>query len=143
MAYRCQCLLRVGKGKFILLKARIQYAVLLLLVSIKDLPIPLVANLIPEDDLTVISPGKNVKYMSPRGRSRYFGHTPIPPISFSHIKKIDPFFNKLRLNQRALFPSPLPGIFGFESTSRKHIPLETYIFMDIPVGPKLFLEIRI
>jgi len=109
--------------------------VLLLLVSIKDLPIPLVANFIPEDVLTVISRGKNVKYMIPRGYPHYSGQVSIPRIPISHIKKIEPFFLNLRLNQRPLYPGlSLGNIFVkigagpfkvFESRNLQPIPFET------------------
>jgi len=100
MAYRCQYLFKVGKGEFILLRAGVPYAVVLLLVSIKDLPIPLVANFIPEDVLTVISPGKNVKYMIPGGYPHYSGQVSIPPISIFHIRIMECLFPKLRLKSR-------------------------------------------
>ena len=75
----------------------VNFKLVLLFVSKKDFKILLIVNFIPEDILTVVSPGKNVKYVIPRSYPRYSWHIPILSISISYAKKIEPspFFRLL------------------------------------------------
>jgi len=75
----------------------VELKLVLLFMSIKDFQTLLIVNFIPEYLLTVVSPGKNVKYMTPWRYPRYSWHIPILSISISHAKKMEPspFFRPL------------------------------------------------
>ena len=68
----------------------VKFKLVLLFVSIEDLKILLIVNFIPEDILTIVSSGQNVKYMAVWSYPRYSWHTKILSILISHVKKIEP-----------------------------------------------------
>lgn len=68
----------------------IDFELVFLFISVKNLKIFLIIRFIPEDILPVISPGKNMKNIIPWGYPRYSWHISILSMLIFHVKKIEP-----------------------------------------------------
>lgn len=79
----------------------VELKLVLLLVSIKDLNILLIINLVPKDIHAVVSPSQNVKYMFRRGYPSFSGHTLTLPVVVPYVKenRTVPFYANPNLKQ--------------------------------------------